>query len=402
MLMASGRERRFSLVAASDINKNAELTHTNRFQKQLGISYGFIQEDIRSAEFAANLRNLIAKRGSAVDVVVGGPPCQGFSLFGARQETDPRNDLFRHYLRAIDVLRPKYFVMENVPGLAMMYGGKTVDSIFEQVKKLTEYDISGPFTVNASRFGVPQNRERIIFVGNRRDMAKIDTMPQGDRSPISVREAIGDLSFLRPWESSEEYSQSHPATTPYQRASRKGRLHTALGAPSYSDGRLTNHQAAKHTPDVIARFAMMRPGFGLDSVPRELWDRHLSSSKKWCVRLDPDKPSFTVMTLPDDFVHYQQPRVLTVREMARLQSFDDTFQFLGPRSSGGGGRGNKKRNTELPQYSQVGNAVPPLMARAIGEKLLYVLDSQSRSTSEYALSSRLHLPVRECRPSASA
>jgi len=105
------------------------------------------------------------------------------------------------------------------------------------------------------------------------------------------------------------------------------------------------------------------------------------------VRLHPDKPSFTVVTLPDDFVHYEKHRILTLREMARLQSFDDTFEFLGPRASGGGGRGNKKRNRELPQYTQVGNAVPPLLARGVGNVLLNALNQNTEVLREqYAFS----------------
>ena len=159
----------------------------------------------------------------------------------------------------------------------------------------------------------------------------------------------------------------------YQEKSRRGRLFSKLGIERI-DNELKNHEAARHTPEVIARFAMIEPGKGLESIPKALWEAHLHSSKKWCVRLHPNLPSFTVVTLPDDFVHYEQHRILTVREMARIQSFGDTFEFLGPRSSGGGGKGNKKRNSELPQYSQVGNAVPPLLAKAIGNELLKALE----------------------------
>lgn len=160
------------------------------------------------------------------------------------------------------------------------------------------------------------------------------------------------------------------------------------------DYRLTNHEAAKHSPEVIARFAMIEQGQGLESIPRELWENHLFSSKKWCVRLSPDKPSFTVVTLPDDFVHYHRHRILTVREMARLQSFDDTFEFIGPRASGGGGKGNKKRNQELPQYTQVGNAIPPLMAQGIGHELLMALDQQlGKAVKIHALPTRLYFSI---------
>jgi len=396
MLLSGNSERRFRLVAASDIHKNAQLTHQKRFRDTLGIPYSFACEDIRSKTFLRDLVRLveISSAGQPLDVIVGGPPCQGFSVFGARREADPRNNLFLHYLEAISVLRPKYFVMENVPGLATMYGGKTVERIYEQVKRIGDYEIHGPIKLNASEFGVPQFRERIVFIGNRRDMAPIATIPNGRSRPISVKEAIGDLSFLRSWEAGTDYNELFQATTTYQKESRRGRLATILGVPPIPRS-LKNHETAKHTPDVIARFAMMKQGSGLESIPRELWDKHLQSSKRWCVKLSPDNPSFTVVTLPDDFVHYEHPRILTVREMARLQSFEDSFEFFGPRASGGGGRGNKKRNVELPQYSQVGNAVPPLLARGVASVVLNALESQRSLRAENAISPRLHRPVSE-------
>ncbi len=321
-----------------------------------------------------------------IDIVVGGPPCQGFSLFGSRNESDPRNNLFRAYLKVIALLRPKYFVMENVPGLALMYKGEAVRKIFRAVDAMhgVRYNLSGPIKVNASAFGVPQARERILFIGSRYDVHTLDTIPPLETRLLTAKEAIDDLSFLRAWESKNSYHDSHPSTTPYQDESRRGRLYSLYGIDKI-DRSLSNHDAARHTPDVIARFAMMEPGKGFESIPRALWDAHVRSDKKWCERLAPDKPAYTVTTLPDDFVHYRQHRILTVREWARLQSFDDTFTFLGPRSSGGGGKGNKKRNTELPQYTQIGNAVPPLLAKGIGAAILQALGvvTPSRRLLEY-------------------
>jgi DNA (cytosine-5)-methyltransferase 1 len=383
-LLAGTANSRFRLVGASDIHRHAQLTHVNRFRKQLKIDYPFLLADMSKKDFTQRLLSLLSPHVKKlnVDIIIGGPPCQGFALFGKRNEDDPRNNLFQHYLNVITQLRPKYFVMENVPGLTLMYQGKTVNKIHELVSKMgpTKYGINGPIMINAAWYGIPQLRERVIFIGHRNDMRPINTIPKGSNGRfLSAKEAIGDLAFLKPWESTGEYNKKYRAVTPYQRESRKGRLFTKLKIEQ-EQHILTNHEAARHSPDVIARFAVMEPGKGLDSVPRNLWNAYLSSSKKWCVRLDPKKPSFTIVTLPDDFVHYQQPRILTVREMARLQSFDDTFEFLGPRSTGGGGRGNKKRNQELPQYTQVGNAVPPLMARAIGDLILRALEDQVDST----------------------
>jgi DNA (cytosine-5)-methyltransferase 1 len=270
--------------------------------------------------------------------------------------------------------------MENVPGLATMYSGKTVERIYNEVYNLkpVKYGIHGPIEVNAADFGVPQLRERILFIGHREDIPPIKKIPRSYHKPYTtVKEAIGDLAFLRAWETTDSYKIDYPPTCEYQELSRRGRLFLKLGI-DWKDNKLKNHEAAKHTPDVIARFAMIEQGKGLESIPKALWEAHLHSAKKWCVRLHPDKPSFTVVTLPDDFVHYERHRTMTVREMARLQSFDDTFEFLGARSSGGGGKGNKKRNSELPQYTQVGNAVPPLLAKAIGNELLKALDKISQ------------------------
>ena len=374
LLLARTDSSSFRLVVASDAHSFASLTHKNRFSHQLGFEYRFLTADIRNRGLVERLL-LAAKQVAcgSIDVIVGGPPCQGFSLFGKRDEQDPRNDLFVPYLRVIKAIRPKYFVMENVPGLALMYGGKTVIRIREEVEKLGDYGLVGPITVNSADFGVPQLRERILFIGHRMDVQPIKNVPPTHTGPhVTVKDAISDLSFLRAWESNGAYHQGYPPVTEYQLQSREGRLFACLGIHG-SREKLANHDAARHTPEVIARFAMVEPGHGFESIPASLWEQHLHSSKKWCVRLDPNKPAYTVTTLPDDLIHYEQHRILTVREMARLQSFDDTFEFLGPRATGGGGKGNKKRTQELPQYTQVGNAVPPLLARGIGLALLNAL-----------------------------
>lgn len=375
--MAGDGKNEFSLVGASDIHEGARDTHLNRFKKTIGIDYEFLTKDVRHPDFLGDLVSGVQRSSGRdnLDVVVGGPPCQGFSVFGKRDEEDPRNDLFRYYLKAIETLRPKYFVMENVPGLATMYGGKAVEAIHQSVSEMksTKYSIVGPIYVNAADFGVPQSRQRVIFIGTRSDCTPITKIATKTISKhVTVSEALDDLAFLNPWEKSSVYQQESNLSS-YQEESRQGRLFKKLGIRS--SGILTSHEAAKHTPDVIARFAMIRPGHGFDSIPEELWTKHLKSNKKWCIRLHPNMPSNTVVTLPDDFVHHTKPRIPTVREMARLQSFDDTFEFLGPRTTGGGGKGNKMRAKDLPQYTQIGNAVPPLMAAGIAKTILNALSS---------------------------
>lgn len=390
-LLAGNGQHEFRLVGASDIHAGAGATHLNRFRDTIGIDYEFLVKDIRDTDFLDQLVANIQKSSQrdTVDVVVGGPPCQGFSVFGKRDESDPRNNLFLNYLKVIETLTPKYFVMENVPGLATMYEGKVVERIYEEIAKIrsAKYRISGPVYVNASTYGVPQSRDRILFIGSREDMPQVSELSAtAARKAVSVKEALHDLSFLSAWERADEYHPSFPASSPFQIESRHGRLFKKLGIKR-RDMRLLNHEAAKHTPDVIARFAMIEPGCGFESIPTELWEKHLSTNKKWCMRLHPDRFSNTVVTLPDDFIHYAKPRIPTAREMARLQSFDDTFEFVGPRTTGGGGAGNKNRAKDLPQYTQIGNAVPPLMARGIGE---IILSSLAASTGAYEVHPRVH------------
>lgn len=387
-MLAEHPDAHLSPVAASDVNETALATYEYRFRQQLGLDMGFHCRDIRDDRLIYDLRDSLSRRGiEEVDVVCGGPPCQGFALFGARRPTDPRNDLFRQYLKAVQDLSPAYFVMENVPGFVKMYGGRTVDRMFEAVEQLDPpgYSLAGPFQVNAASYGVPQLRERILFIGSRSDVSPLTTPPaKGRKAYVSASQAINDLAFLRPWEDAEDYHPDWEAETPYQEESRNGRLFARLGIPDVKH-HLTNHQAARHSPEVLARFSLIRPGEGLESIPKAAWNRYLSTRKRWCVKLSRTEPSNTVVTLPDDLVHYSQPRILTVREAARLQSFDDTFAFQGPRATGGGGAGNKKRNQEVPQYTQVGNAVPPLMAKAIGEQLLSALQSTAEGTNEMQL-----------------
>jgi DNA (cytosine-5)-methyltransferase 1 len=377
LMLADHPQNYLTPIAASDVNPTAQLTYEHRFVKQLNIGVKYFRRDVRDKTLIGDLRQALSGRGlDSVDVVCGGPPCQGFALFGARQKADPRNDLFRHYLKAIEVLAPAYFVMENVPGFMRMYGGSAVDQMHEATATMTSpsYSLAGPILVNAADYGVPQTRERILFIGSRSDVSPLTDLPptHPEGAFTTAGEALGDLAFLRPWESAGEYDDDWPAASSFQAESRRGRLYAKLGVPN--DGcQVQNHEAARHSPEVIARFSLIRPGEGLESIPEGAWNRYLSTRKKWCVRIAEDSPANTVVTLPDDLVHPSQPRILTVREAARLQSFDDTFTFLGPRATGGGGAGNKKRNEEVPQYSQVGNAVPPLMAKAIGERLILAL-----------------------------
>lgn len=604
-LQAETAERYYDFRLGSDINENCELTHLARYNHQLGMDAEFLRQDVTEPDF---LDNLVKKvNGQTIDVVCGGPPCQSFSLAGKRKKFDKKDDLFAHYLNVIKMLRPKYFVMENVKGILTKDGGKIKEMILQEIRsiidlreyhqliyfvanlkklcvdqqfildcylqrlnfekvidkeldalretyiqhvenkfkalapkiadyktsktdknfstirhgfnllkrakelayvrkkviqeknhsdldndffapqfddflssiepasiiaqihqsflklnpalqfkqevddiilaleifnysfdecvqdlsslakayhlgdKLAEilshirlYNIEQPFLALASDYGVPQNRERVLFIGCRKDQALIKTVPPTVRpeDKVTVFEALYDLNFIGNDEEKFNYedidlkSQYNGSTAmlkslvksraidgkpsaesglTYAEWSKRGRLNGRFAHaknPFYVrnffelDNVLThvvaplqNHKTSKQNPDVVKRLELILKTGNYEKAKVALQKAGLDSDKRNYNVLKVDGQSPTVMTIPDDYVHFHSPRALTVREMARLQSFDDSFVFQGKRSTGG-----NKRKTEVPQYTLVGNAVPPLMARAVALEILKYID----------------------------
>ncbi len=336
--------------------------------------------------YRANLYDL---RGQ-IDVLAGGPPCQGFSSAGRRRQHDPRNRLFQLYVQVAEILQPKFVVFENVPGIAVVFDlgkrkrnnpravGRPPMPYSERLaRRLSKigYDVVG-FHERADEFGVPQSRTRYLMVGVRRDLG-IEISADVVRGllaesrdkllaslrlsvPVSLQEAISDLEVvgrqLVPCEDTPGYEQivyEGPATH-YQHLMNDG----AQSPPN-------SLRLAKHTPATVERLREIlrtcKKGVRLSPEDR----RRLGIKKSSTTPLAPDRPSKTVTSLPDDFVHYAEPRILTVRECARLQSFPDWFQFQGKYTTGG-----DRRKVEVPRYTQVANAVPPLLARVIGRALI--------------------------------
>ena len=581
----------FEFLLASDINANCELTHRVRYNMQLGLSTEFICQDIMEDSFVDNLMNKIGNK--TVDVVTGGPSCQSFSLYGRRKKFDQRDDLFYHYLKVIKVLRPKYFVMENVKGLLTKDGGKIKEQILKEIRSIVDddqagilieflkrvfqhksifryntlitkiniettdkrqrerltkeyfaylenmfkeitrnieykvsksnvdintvrhgfrmlkdrtirdairkniialkseadidndvygdamnefiveisdssilekisnaldnmatltdqhenidllkdalslyvltldelfdriseeikgtqyeqefdrilsqirlYNISGPQVLQASDYGVPQNRERVVFFGCRRDQSLICEVPAAIKSEdkVTVYEALWDLDIIGNGETVTDYI----AVTPLDCYRGLLRKRTSIGTPAssgklYSEWQkeghlghrfifdsaplyvknmvdlvypqkqqyhiLNNHQTSSQSEKVRKRLRIIAEHGEYNEVTKKaLQAEKVDSDKRNYVVLNPEKQSPTVVTMPDDFIHYAAHRALTVREMARLQSFDDSFVFQGKRQTGG-----EKRKEEIPQFTLVGNAVPPLMARAIANVIL--------------------------------
>lgn len=597
-LQAEVNNKYFDFVAASDINENCELTHVVRYNHQLGLATSFLRQDITEPDFIENLLEKI--NGKTIDVVCGGPPCQSFSLAGKRRKFDKKDDLFSHYLEVIKLLRPKYFIMENVKGILTKENGKIKELIIEEinsivdpkeipllldfVKKLSQkhlsnftleciikkieieklkekdkdsgrenyirfvdnkfklltpkivdyktsktdpfintirhgfnilarkkeweklrrdlikekdycnvdndtfvddfnsfldnisadnviskiekafceldipndykedckgiiialriytatfdetvdmlskicnpseteklrkilenirlYKLDKPYVVNSSDYGVPQNRERVLFIGCRKDQKLILGIPPTvtGKDKVSTFEAIYDLDFIGNDQEAHHYdlvdiSKQYNGSAKKMSALLKkrtvdGKIDSKSGL-SYADwskhGRLiaryqpvskpfyvrdsnslingekyfdllNNHKTSKQSEDVIKRLQLILKKGDYKKAQEDLAKYGLTSNKRNYNVLKADEQSSTIMTIPDDYIHYNAPRALTVREMARLQSFDDSFVFQGKRSTGG-----NNRKSEVPQYTLVGNAVPPLMARAIAIEIL--------------------------------
>lgn len=600
-LQAEYENKLYDFRLASDINENCELTHLARYNYQLGMDAEFLCQDITEPDFIDNLLKKI--KSQTIDVVCGGPPCQSFSLAGKRKKFDKKDDLFAHYLNVIKLLRPKYFVMENVKGILTKEGGKIKEMILQEIRSiidlkefhqlihfvtnlkksspknqfildcylkrlnfeksidkeldtiresyiqnienkfrvlapkianyktsktdinfstirhgfnllkrskeldyirkkiiqeknhndldkdffapkfddflvsiepnniieemhnafqklnpsstfkseiediilaleiynysfdeciqsLTEiakkhkkeiqlneilthirlYNIDQPFIALASDYGVPQNRERVLFIGCRKDQKLIKTVPAtvSKEEKVTVFEALYDLDFVGNDDEKFNYENidlkaKYNGTTEKMKAlikkrsidgkpnlkngltyaewSKKGRLNgrfTNAKNPFYVRNfeeledalthivaPLQNHKTSKQNDIVIKRLNVILNAGNYEIAKEELEKIGLSSEKRNYNVLKADGLSPTVMTIPDDYVHYASPRALTVREMARLQSFDDSFVFQGKRSTGG-----NKRKFEVPQFTLVGNAVPPLMARAVALEIL--------------------------------
>ena len=630
----------FDFLLGSDINPTCEVTHRMRYNEQLGLKTEFLTKDITDPDFIEELLEKIeASFGDVkVDVLTGGPPCQSFSLAGERRKNDKKDDLFEYYLKVIEAIRPKYFVMENVYGILTKDHGRVKDRIIKEIKDIVDYDalatfvneieglkyaneelqlsirvlkiwirehelveqrrrdylvvrkelknaklnnrqkqfleqavldnknqisndllidlcndlseqfvsafrntsqvkhdedqrnvvrqalaliagrndlanlsrrtkhqintaqlkrsiykdnfdnitdvldidniiqiaknqctvlmedakddsakivltrikttleileegvfktmgrclqlvrgsekyqeifalsekaalyrVCGPQILLASDYGVPQNRTRVVFIGCRNDQNLIAEIPPtvSEIEKVTVAEAIGDLDYIgvgqHPVNYDNAFSSAFAATSAgsklrtvtgkpseqgktYSEWSREGRLNPKrfpslkIVKPAYTPANavegmdpagfqyetLQNHECSRHNEEVQARYALIRK-YGNYKKAKEVEPDNplLQTHKRNYVCLDGDKASTTIMTIGEDYCHYQSNRGLTVREMARLQSFDDSFVFQGKRTTGG-----DRRKVETPQYTQVGNAVPPLMARAIATEII--------------------------------
>ncbi|MGL6167270.1 MAG: DNA cytosine methyltransferase [Fusobacteriaceae bacterium] len=443
----------FHIVFSSDKSPEASLTYQNRHE-QLGLHNGyntfFCTEDINNltGEFILNsiseLQFFNNQFDGKIDAIFGGPPCQGFSRAGKRDKDDPRNFLFREYLRVISEVKPNYVVMENVVGLldtkldsfisfdSEEYPDNTlVTNILEKefhklgykIKKYNEEDNVNfkKLILDASKFGVPQRRTRVIIVAYKEEMDEpknINDYKKKDK--VTIEEALSDLILDKKLREFQLLKLEKMKKLDFINSSRSGRtISFDTSMPIHLEGELPNIDLSSHSDYIVQRFTLYKEGENSKDVKNRLYKEGLLpilgfealiqnsynialktigyssidefkfdisnflslneemkmtlldlvlSKKNIRTKLNRKEPSGTIVTLPDDYISPFEDRVFSVREMARLQSFDDSFIFLGKRTTGG-----PRRKIEVPQYTQVGNAVPPLLARAIAMSILDVI-----------------------------
>jgi DNA (cytosine-5)-methyltransferase 1 len=377
----------YRVLAANDSNQVALHTYSHNFP-----THTTFEGDVRQLEGSTLLRTANLAKGE-LDLLIGGPPCQGFSIIGSRLILDPRNDLFREFLRLADVLRPRALVMENVPGLATLAGGRILEHVLAGFTA-TGYRV-GFAELLAAQYGVPQMRWRMVFVAFRKDLGfppnigfplpthgkrgigelvpNCTIRPQDLQGFVTTREAIGDLPKLDAGCIATEYTES--PSCGYQERMRQG-----------ASKRLHNHYAPRLAPQNLARIKALKAGQDWRDLPTALLPEGMKRAKRKdhtrrYSRMTWDGVPRSVITRFRDpksgeYTHPEQDRTISIREAARIQSFPDSFVFQGSYSD---------------QYEQVGNAVPPILAEAIGRAVAECLVGNSRVALSNPFSRRPNL-----------
>ncbi len=292
-----------------------------------------------------NINDLSLGRGYPI-IVFGGPPCQGFSISNRRTNNreNQQNWLYKEFLRIVRSIKPDWVVFENVTGLLEMEKGYFFQSILSDFSN-SGYECSY-MTLLATDFGVPQKRSRLFVIGSRKGK-KIKMEKLGESRPVTVGEAISDLPILENGARADVLPYRHPAESEYAKSMRKN-LEVCSG-----------HLVSKNADYVIERYQYIRPGENWEAIPAEMMQNYIDRTRCHTgiyYRLQKDMPSIVIGNYRKNMlIHPEQDRGLSVREAARIQSFPDWYQFMGSIGF---------------QQQQVGNAVPPLLAKAVFEKIV--------------------------------
>ena len=420
-LSQAGWKGRFAIERATDAFETFRANFLEKRSPYLFEWPEWLEEQAHSIEdvLETKRQNILDLRGT-VDLIAGGPPCQGFSFAGKRSASDPRNKMFQRYVEFVDLVRPTFLVLENVPGMKVAHRDGRGVQRKTYYQKLVEdlgelgYDVAGE-VLDSSTFGVPQRRPRLVVIGVCREAALAnpsilrgqdsrgallsiyeDAKAAGARKlqsfgclTVSAAQAISDLEVggdelqtTEPYMAESTRGQYRQIKYAGPRTTYQTALHSGLR------GAMDSMRLANHTKRVRKKFKEIltlsrdRRGVNLSAEIRN----KLGMLKHRTVPMDAARPAPTLTTLPDDIIHYSEPRILTVREYARLQSFPDWFVFKGKYTTGG-----SLRKVECPRYTQVGNAVPPLLAEAIGKSLMSRAKHQKPAPYEVALIDRREL-----------
>jgi DNA-cytosine methyltransferase len=357
--MSSGFEKAgFKVVAAIEHDPKISDTYLHNHQSTV-----LIVDDIRKVSAKHDLENAEHEiiehfKTGTCTVIIGGPPCQGFSMAGNRIRKeknffeDKRNFLFREYYRMVKALTPDFFVLENVPGILTYNNGKIEEEIKEKFEDLG-YQIHSEVLV-AADYGVPQLRKRAVFIGNKLGIDPKLLFPEKthtSKNYVTVWDAIGDLPNVKTGQSFEPFKDAdyNEMNSPYQKLMRS------------KSGEIFNHVSSKQSPKTIEILSQIKEGQGMKDIPKEYHTKSVHSGAYG--RMEKVKPAYTLTTRLNTpsvgrITHPIEHRTITPREAARIQSFDDSYRFFGDITSLG---------------IQIGNAVPPLLAKAIADKILSIL-----------------------------
>lgn len=323
----------FENIFAVEFNPEFAKTYKKNFP-----THNLVVDDVRNIT-EDKIKELV--KGETIDVIIGGPPCQGFSIAGNIGRTfidDERNRLFKEFVRFVSFAKPRMFVMENVAAMATHLKGKTIDTIVKAFEKAgIGYSVQWQ-VVNSVNYGVAQERRRIVIVGVRKDLDTQFIYPEKNANVYAVKDVIGDLPILDSGEASE----------------------------------IPNHIAMKHSAQMLEKMSFVTDGGDRTDIPREL--RPKSGDIRKYIRYDSTKPSVCVTGDMRKIFHYEQNRALTARELARIQSFPDNFIFEG---------------TSIQIQQQIGNAVPPKLANQLALQVEEALDNVKLSEG------KLHRKQRE-------
>lgn len=330
--------------------------------------------------YSQELKSLRGK----IDLVAGGPPCQGFSTAGKRNENDLRNKLIKSYIRFIRNVQPKIIFFENVKGFTQKFDkNKTKGKAYSEYVKsalkrnasngdYSGYHVHGEL-IDFSEYGIPQKRTRFILVGIRKDVGtkndakaffsqiknskELFLVNKGIGITNNLEDAISDLikmnnEIISPDTPSFEAGVYGKVQSKYQKLLRKG-----IDIEAIPD----SHRFAKHKESTVEKFEYILENAEKNKTIDDEIKEKFGLKKRTIIPLSGKTPTATITTLPDDYIHYCEPRIFTVREYARIQSFNDWYEFKGKYTTGG-----KRRTQEVPRYSQIGNAIPPLFGEQSG------------------------------------